>query len=186
MRKNTWIPQKLKPFQNLNQKYLTVFCCCSIYIREVEKETKMADKPVPIRLIHGNKKKGRKWPREFPDGGLSALVEDVFKDLKGEVTLGTIYRHHLFEDYHLEYADEVWVEDDGDWEMAVEYFDAENPDRLELTIKKNVQEEKVEAPPVKVIYTENQTQYEIYFTYVIFVGIQGSLRVCDRKVSGEP
>jgi len=105
---------------------------------KVEKETKMAEKPVPIRLIHGNKKKGRKWPREFPDGGVSALVEDVFKDLKGA-------------DYHLEYADEVWIEDDGDWEMAVEYFDAENPDRLELTIKKNVQEQKVAAPPVKAV-----------------------------------
>ena len=68
------------------------------------------------------------------------------------------------EDYHLEYADEVWIEDDGDWEMAVEYFDAENPDRLELTIKKNVQEEKVAAPPVKVKCFESEKKYLSYMT----------------------
>jgi len=79
---------------------------------------------LPVRLINGNKKKGRKWSRKLVDGDLKKAVESVFKDLAGK-------------DYHLEYADGVWVEDEGDWEMAVEHYDSENPDRLELTVVMN-------------------------------------------------
>jgi len=96
----------------------------------------MAD-TITVGFVHGSKKKARNFSKYFNLGTFRSKVEEIFPSLIGQ-------------NWHAETLDGTWIEDSGDWEIAVQAY-------LQLgSLDINILDENTVAQPVHQQHSINQ------------------------------